>query len=575
MGGKGTRTPRNRLTGPGGVPIPFPMSRLRKISTLIVAALVATACGGGSADDGSKGTAAPASASTVDETAASGQESSTGAVAGTFPTTATTAAVVDGTIGTREAPAALGSLARLGDWLVRVTAVDPDAADQLLADDSFLDPPADGNRYVLIEVEGTYVGEDSGNLWSNFFYSAVGGSNVAYDEFDDSCGFIDGDLSTLGEAFPGGTVRGYECFEVEGPDAADLLMYIEPGGFGFGEDERLFFALHEGVGVETGVAAPPAPGITGGEVGSRGNPVALGSFAQVGDWYVAVRSVDLDASDQVLAQSSFNEAPPDGSTYVLAEVELAYVGSESASFWSDGFNWSAVGPANVAIDPFESSCGLIDGDLANTGELFPNGRVTGSLCFGTPAADATDMLLFFDVFGEGRQFFAMQPGIGASTGTSVPTVEVEPGTVAGSRGNPIPLGTAATVGDWDVRVTGVDEDATQIVLDESTFNELPADGNVFVLIDLEVTYAGTDSSSFWSDASWLVLGPDLVARNTFDAGCGSIPEDLSFADEVFPGGTVGGKVCFEVAGDSTGDLTLIVDEFVSFDPEDRMFFDLG
>jgi hypothetical protein len=555
------------------------MSRLQKISTLVVVALVVAACGSGSTDDGSKGTTAPASVAGTEPPVTTG-ESPNGATTVTdgAATTATTGAPVevDGPIGSREAPVALGSLGRIGDWLIRVTDIDPDAADELLASDSFLDPPEEGNRYVLIEVEGTYVGEGSGNLWSDFFYNAVGGSNVAYDEFDDSCGFLDGDLSALGDVFSGGTVRGLECFEVEAADVADLQMFLEPGGFGFGDDARLFFALQEGVGGETGLALPGAPDVAaGGEIGERGNPIALGNFVQIGDWYVAVHSADLDATDEVLAQNSFNEPPVDGDTYVMAGVELAYVGSESASFWSDGFSWSAVGPTNVAVDPFESSCGLIDHDLSNSGELFPNGRVTGSLCLTVTAAEVGEMLLFFDVFGEDRRFFGLQPGIGSPTDVVVPTVEVELDTAAGSRGNPIPLGTSAALADWEVAVTGVDRDATEVVMGESSFNEPPAEGNVFVLIDLEVTYLGADSSSFWADAGWSLLGPDLVARNSFEAGCGSIPDDISFADEVFAGGTVSGKVCFEVPEETVGDLALIVDAFASFDPDDRIFFDLG
>jgi len=141
----------------------------------------------------------------------------------------------------------------------------------------------------------------------------------------------------------------------------------------------------------------------------------------------------------------------------------------------------------------------------------------------------------------------------------------------GSRENPIEVGGFAVVGDWRVRVVDVNPNANQVVASENQFNDPPAAGEVFVLIGLEVTFAGTESGDVWADLRFKSVGPSNVA---FEDGCGVIPEALIDQGEVFPGGTVAANVCFSVSEGDAQDLQLIVEESFSLD-ETRNFMSLS
>jgi len=552
------------------------MTRTKFSVLAAVLALVVSACGTAASDDGNKLANSPTGG------AAGGSTSSS-----TAPSTSSTASVSDsqdaapddpdidttpaGDVGTRDNPAAIGELVAVGDWLVRILSTVPDAADRLLSEDDFLDPPQPGNVFFLAELEGTYVGDTSATMWEEFLFNAIGVDDAQYDEFGASCGFIGGQLSSQGAAFPGGTVSGFQCFEVSAEDAEALTIFLEPV-FGTGGDDAVFLAGLEGEGSVTGLSFPDVLD-TGQDtsVGSRANPVAIGSFAQIGDWFVRFVGVDADATDRVLA-SGFNESPATGSRYVLADIEIVYVGSESESFWF-GLEWTGVGPENVAVDPFEATCGFLPKDLGSA-EFFTNGFASGEICLAVQEESLDSFVFFFDAFDSDRQFFAIRDDQGEATDLTVPFMDVELSSERGSRGNEIAVGSSVMVGEWEVAVVGFDEDATELVLSETSFNEPPASGNTFVIVDVEASYLGPDSSNFWSDFSWLILGPDNVAWNTFDAGCGSFPNDFTFSDQVVQGESSEGSFCFEVSIDEVDQLSLIIDDFSTFGPEGRMFFDL-
>ena len=142
--------------------------------------------------------------------------------------------------------------------------------------------------------------------------------------------------------------------------------------------------------------------------------------------------------------------------------------------------------------------------------------------------------------------------------------EGEPGT---SRTNPVPLGQAGRVADWDVSVAAVDDDATDEVLAENPFNEPPAAGSQFVIVRVRGTYAGGDSDHLWLH-SFNAVGDAAVTYQ--DRGCGVIPDPLDDAGEAFPGGTVEGNVCFEVPSTQVASLVMFVERSL----EDRTFFAL-
>lgn len=118
-------------------------------------------------------------------------------------------------------------------------------------------------------------------------------------------------------------------------------------------------------------------------------------------------------------------------------------------------------------------------------------------------------------------------------------------------------------------------DGTEQVMAENEFNDPPPDGNQFFIAEIEATYTGTESSTFWVDISLAAVGDSSVAyEEGFDASCGVIPEDIDDSGETFPGGTITGNVCWNIQSTDAESLVMIAEETLTFD-ETRVFFSLN
>ena len=142
-----------------------------------------------------------------------------------------------------------------------------------------------------------------------------------------------------------------------------------------------------------------------------------------------------------------------------------------------------------------------------------------------------------------------------------------------SRENPVPAGETVRVGDWDMKVLSATPDATAAVLAENEFNDPPAAGRQFYIIEVAATYQGQASEAMAVGLTVSAVGDSAVAYLSFDDTCGVIPGELNQFGEVFPGGTQAGNLCWQVATDDLDSLVLIVDNAFSFD-EDRAFMAL-
>ncbi|MCE5254943.1 MAG: DUF4352 domain-containing protein [Actinomycetia bacterium] len=159
-------------------------------------------------------------------------------------------------------------------------------------------------------------------------------------------------------------------------------------------------------------------------------------------------------------------------------------------------------------------------------------------------------------------------GPDSSTGTST-TGDVKIGAL-GERRNPIPLGQEAEVGDWKVKVVGAILDATRLVLETNMFNDPPEAGRRYVLVSLEATYVGKESSTFWLDMSYRFIGGK---GDSFDTAAAVAPDSIMDEGEVSPGACITGNLVFEVASDQLSGGTLLLEEAFSFE-QTRVFFAL-
>ncbi len=377
-------------------------------------ALVAAACG--DAQPIPTATAAPTST-----TLATGQRAPLGVAkiptttSSTIPptstssstTTTTTRAVIEA--GTVDNPVALGSPSVVGDWIVTVVSVDTDAEAAVVDENPFNDPAAEGEKFVLVGIEATYIGGDTAWPWIDIDHWMLGEDNLLYKGIDSECGVIAGDLAFIGEVFPGGTVAGKVCHRVAADDAARAVLVVEEG-FTIGESDAAVFSLRAGVGSVPLAVPPNIPAIVaGGPLGSIGNPIERASPGMVGDWRVSVNSLDLDATAAILAENQFNDPPASGFTYVLVGLEATNEGSESADPWRD-IRSKVLGESRVAYEGFETYCGVIPDDVTAVGDVEPGTTVSFNMCWAVGRDDIESLLLIledYQDFESRRLFYAL------------------------------------------------------------------------------------------------------------------------------------------------------------------------
>lgn len=145
------------------------------------------------------------------------------------------------TTSTRKEPLPIGTPGVVGDYVVSVVDVIPDASGEIAAENQFNDAPASGKQFYMVTASVTYTGDESGTPWIDLDFRSVGDSGVGYTTFDNDCGVVPNGAMNLSDIFPGGSVEFNVCWEVDIADVDSLQMYIEPL-FAF-DVEPMWFAL--------------------------------------------------------------------------------------------------------------------------------------------------------------------------------------------------------------------------------------------------------------------------------------------------------------------------------------------
>ena len=312
---------------------------------------------------------------------------------------------------------------------------------------------------------------------------------------------------------------------------------------------------------ETTGATPPS--------NSRDNPIAAGDTVTIGDWQVTVLAANPDSTESILEENPYNETPPRGNQLFTVDVAATYLGDDSDAVFS-GLTFTALGDSSVAYD-YEAQCGVIPNPLAEFTEVFPGGTVRGNICWSILSTDAENLLLIADPafgFSSDRAFMEIPAADASFPAPSAAAAPIEPGQ-AGTRGNPVPVGATATIGDWEVVVAGTIADITGEVLASKAFNDPPAPDHQFMTIELQTTYLGAESDSLFSGLTFSSVAESSVAYD-YGASCGVIPDELDDFVEVFTGGVVAGNLCWSVLGSDVASVVLIVDPAFAFG-EGRVF----
>lgn len=150
------------------------------------------------------------------------------------------------------------------------------------------------------------------------------------------------------------------------------------------------------------------------------------------------------------------------------------------------------------------------------------------------------------------------------------SAEAEPTETTTPVAPPLSLGESGVVGDWEVSVTEVDDDATALLTKPRFYNEAPlAD---YVLVTFEATYVGPERSAYVeSDLTWTLTGTDQQVHEESDAT--SVADDESWPTEARPGGTVTGQAVFDLDPAQLADALVSAESYT--DDGDEVYVDFA
>lgn len=171
---------------------------------------------------------------------------------------------------------------------------------------------------------------------------------------------------------------------------------------------------------------------------------------------------------------------------------------------------------------------------------------------------------------------ANQTGGGATPAASpITSSAASPVAAKTSRQTPLALGKSAVIGDYTVRVKSVNLDAAQAVAKANPYNATPTAANVFVLVEIEVTYTGSGTGNPAFDLSFKSVGAKNRGYDDLNSSCGSVPHSAFEAGELFEGGTVSFNQCWQVSADEAPTLVMYAEPLVALDKNHRVWFALS
>lgn len=133
----------------------------------------------------------------------------------------------------------------------------------------------------------------------------------------------------------------------------------------------------------------------------------------------------------------------------------------------------------------------------------------------------------------------------------------------GTEQYPAPMGQPLAVGDWEVTVISTIPDGNAAVRRENQFNAPPPPGGQFFIVKVSVKNVGVEATSAQFRLRFSSIGQSRVAYD-YQNSCGVIPERLP-SNEVFPGGTVTGNVCWAIMSSDAASLVMQVADGFSSD----------
>lgn len=147
---------------------------------------------------------------------------------------------------------------------------------------------------------------------------------------------------------------------------------------------------------------------TNAEEGTRDNPLPLGTTISGDGWEVTLNSVDLDATEAVLAENPLNEEPESGNVYLMANVTATYIGDDAAGETPSGVRVEYVSAEGNSFDSTAEMV-IVPDDFNRSETLYEGASTTGNFGMEVPMDNVEDgnILLSPSMFGDGL-FYELQ-----------------------------------------------------------------------------------------------------------------------------------------------------------------------
>ncbi len=151
------------------------------------------------------------------------------------------------------------------------------------------------------------------------------------------------------------------------------------------------------IGYSVGDPVPP-PGGTLDDAYAQGEVMTGSDGTQI-----RVVSTIADAWSLVYAENRYNDPPGEGNRFFMIRLEITNPSDALQSVESSAYDFELIGNNRVVYTSFSEDCGLIPDELNR--EIFPGGRVEGSVCFEIPEDERGLLLIHQPGYGaEDRRF---------------------------------------------------------------------------------------------------------------------------------------------------------------------------
>ena len=144
--------------------------------------------------------------------------------------------------------------------------------------------------------------------------------------------------------------------------------------------------------------------------GTRTSPYRAGVAATVNDFAVRVVSLNTHAWAAIEHQSSSNEPPKSGTTYVMVTMRATNLGTNGGIPFVNGV-LEGIGRANVRYSPFAEGCGVIPSDVSTISAVAPHATVTVHECWDIDTLDAASvrLMVYAPYEGSADVYFELRP----------------------------------------------------------------------------------------------------------------------------------------------------------------------